>query len=1691
MRLPELLRELQLRDIRLYVQDMRLRCKAPRDALTLDLRAAIDAYSDELRELFASTTSDFPKIERADRTQPLPLSFAQQRLWFLAQLDPRAAVYNIPVTLRLTGKLDVRSLERSFDEILRRHEILRTCYSLRDHSPVQHICKDVVMPLPIRDLGELDEAECEKAVRRIALEDSHEPFDLATAPLMRARLLVLPDRSGVPEHILLIVFHHIVTDDWSSALFFRELAAIYTASATGRPAPPPVSRLQYADFAVAQRKWLQGAVLERHLTYWRGKLAGNTPTIALPRRGRRRETPGPGAELTFEIPQSLREGLRRVGRSRRATQFVVMLASFYALLHRYSGRQDISVGTAIANRNRIDVEGMMGFFVNTLVLRADLSGNPRFDELLAQTQTITSQAQSHQDLPFERLVEELRPQARDADQAPLFQIMFVFHNMGFEQLAIPDLQVSAVDGVKRSAVFELVLHIAESGDDLSGWFEYDPAVFASATIERMARNFLVLLEGAAADPDRRLSEMPLLDEAERRILLDEWNAVTALPFGEQLLHRLFERQAVRSPRAIAIVCKGEKVAYGELDAQANRLAHALLEKGVAPETHVGLFIDRGVDMLVGVLGILKAGAAYVPLDPGYPAARIAHMIDDSRIGLIVTREELLTHLPSADIVSLCFDRDRSTIAKQSAAAPRTGGDADCAAYVIYTSGSTGKPKGVVISHANAVHSTRARSLYYPEEPRGFLLLSSFAFDSSIAGLFWTLAEGGTLCIPEPGFEHDPARLGELIVRHGLSHLLCLPSVYRLLLDQAEVARAPSLRAVIVAGEACAPEIVSRHYARLPAVTLYNEYGPTEATVWSTVQRVRPEPIVPIGRPIAGVRIYLLDQWLEPVPIGVDGEVFIGGAGVGRGYLNHAGPTAERFAPDPFSDRGERLYRTGDLARYREDGTIEFLGRVDHQVKIRGFRIELGEIEAVLSALSSVREAVVTACSDERGEMRLVAHLVPTREPEFDEDVSRSELRRSLPDHMIPSAFVRLAALPLSANGKIDRSALPTPDFGARHAQAAYVAPRTSTERRLCDIWASVLGLPHIGVDDDFFELGGHSLLATQAVSRTRAAFGVDLPLRSLFDRPTVAALAPLLDRLRSSSGSAPSPAAREGSLPLSFAQQRLWFLDQLLPGDSAYCIPAAIRLTGRLDTAALEDGLRRLAHRHEILRTTFSDDGDQPAQIVALDFDLSFFQVDLSALAPDEREAEMRRLVEAEAHRPFDLARGPLLRATLLALGEREHVLAVMLHHIVSDGWSTDVLIRDFTAFYTAFRRELPADLPSLPIQYADFSVWQRRRLRDGEFESQIGYWRRKLEGAPLRSKLPTDRARPPIQRHRGATLTFETPAAIANGLRTVGRNAGATLFMVLLAAFKVLLMRHSGQRDICVGTLIANRTCPDVENLIGFFANILVLRTALDGDPTFHELLGRVRETSLEAQENQDVPFEKVVEEVDPPRDPSRNPLVQVLFVLQNAPLRAMELPELTVEALDVRTRAARFDLTLAKVERGSTLVAEWEYDSDLFDAETARRMLTDYSALLEIVAADPGKRLSQLLLPSGAQGHGAEIAEMAPSRPSAPAPHVAPRNPIEQKVANLYKQLLGADEVSVHDDFFEIGGHSLLAATLARRMRDDLGVDVPLMGVFQAPSVARLAELVENLRRGGERPTIARIAPIEAERRESLWSI
>jgi amino acid adenylation domain-containing protein len=1573
MRLTELLRELQRRDIRLFVEDGRLRCKAPRDALSADLRSAIDRYNKELREVLTPKRRQYPPIRPIERGGAFPLSFAQERLWFLSQLDAESVVYNIPSALRLTGELDVCALEQSFNELVRRHEILRTTYQLENDRPVQHIQDEWTLCLPIQDLRDLKEPDSVDIAQRIAVEEARAPFDLTTGPMLRIRLLVLPPRSGAPEHVLVLVFHHIVTDDWSTAIFFKELATIYTAFAAGLPSPLPSPALQYADFAVAQREWMQGPILEEHLSYWRSKLADNRPTLNLPaRRGQRATPSNAGGEFAFDVAPRLREGLRRLGQRLGVTQFVIFLASFFALLYRYTGQQDISIGTTIANRNWLDTEALTGFFVNTLVLRADLSGDAGVDDLLAQLRTITLDAQSHQDLPFERLVEALRPHERNAEQAALFQVMFTFHNVNFETLSIPGLAVESIGTIKRNAVFDLVLHVAENDDELGGWIEYRPDRFDPETIAGMARHYLMALEGIVEAPTQRLSELRLLPPSERQRVLVDFNETAVGPGWEFCLHELFEAQAARTAEAVAVVFDDERFSYAELDRRANQIARDLLACGVRVETKVGVCAERSFEMVAALLAILKAGGAYLPLDPDFPKERLAYIIDDAEPLIVLTQERLRERLPDG-VRTLSLDADAHSLSGESSERLDVGVRPSNLAYVLYTSGSTGAPKGVELTHAGVV-----RRLEWMQDRFGLsaedcvLQKTPYTFDVSVWEFFWPLLAGARLVLAPPGDHRDPKRLSEIIEREGVTTLHFVPSMLQAFLDCPDLPRLESVRRVLCGGETLTADIRDRFHAALSA-ELHHLYGPTETSIDVTAYacgRGVDETRIPIGRPLWNTQIYLLDEQYDPAPIGVAGELYVGGAGLARGYLGRPALTAERFLPNPFGGSGERLYRTGDLARYRADGNIEFLGRIDHQVKVRGFRIELGEIEAALVRLSAVREAAVLAREDLSAEKQIVAYLVGATGADLEPADLRTALRRSLPEYMIPAAFVTLDALPLTTSGKVDRKALPAPDIDTQIARS-YAAPRNPTEETLCRIWAELLGLERVGIADSFFELGGHSLLATQVVSRIRRTFSVDLRLRSLFEQPTIAALAPLIEAAREKSEDREAPlvrAARDRTLPLSFAQQRLWFLEEFRPGDLSYVVPAALRLIGALDISALSWSINEIVSRHEALRTTIASVDGEATQRIAPSLEIACPLVDLSDLDAALREDEMRRRVAEENRHPFDLARGPLLRVLVFDMGvgeatlAREHVVAFSLHHIVSDGWSMDVLMREFAALYEARIGGDPSPLEPLVIQYADYAVWQRDWLRGEVLERQLSYWRRALAGAPPALALPTDRPRPSVQDNTGAAYRFEIPAEISDQLRTLAHLQGATLFMVLLAAFHVLLSRYSGQKDICIGAPAANRRRIELEGLIGFFVNTLVLRAELDGDPSFVEFLSRVREAVVGAQEHQDLPFERLVEELRPARDTSRESLFQAMFTLRNARAQAFSLPGLRIEILETTIETSKFDLTLQLEETDEGLRASIEYATALFDAATIDRMAAHYRMLLSEIVVDPLLRIGSL---------------------------------------------------------------------------------------------------------------------------------
>jgi amino acid adenylation domain-containing protein len=1510
----------------------------------------------------------------------LPLSFGQERVWFIEQLHPGSPVYNLLMRVGLSGRLDIAALRRAIEALVTRHESLRTTFPTVDGRPVQRVGVPGPWTLPVEDLRALPPDARDAEERRRSAAEGRAPFDLATGPLLRTTLFRLTDT----EHILSIAVHHIVSDGWSLNLMLRELAALYTASVSGAPPAVPALPVQYADFASWQRQWLTGDLLDEQRRYWLQRLGGTLPVLDLPTdRPRPAVRAFDGVARTSMVDPRVLEGLRELSRRDGVTLFVTLLTAFKTLLLRYTGQHDVIVGAPVAGRVRREIESLVGFFVNTLVLRTDLGGDPTFREAMHRVRDTVIGAHAHPDLPFEKLVEELEPE-RDLTRNPLFQVLFNMLSFGFgDEIRAPGLGVRALPSLELLSTTDgLTLYGLEARDSLHLCVVYSPELFDVDTVQRLERHIHTLLAGIVADPDCRLSALPLLPAAERHRLLVEWNATdAALPLDETYT-RQFESQVSRTADAVAAVSDEGSLTYRELDVRAGRLARHLVAAGVGRDRVVALLAERSLDLLTWILAVFKAGGAYLPLDPRHPAARHAAILSGSSAVLVLVADEHVAVLDAALAEMDALARPATLRAAEARALPDPGpgpaadGSVDDLAYVIYTSGSTGVPKGAMVEQVGMVNHLHAkiRDLGLTEADT-VAQTASQCFDISVWQFLASLLVGGRVRIVSDDVAHDPVRLLDLVNREGISVLEVVPSVLAIAFPgDADVPVAtpalPDLRWLIVTGEAAPPALCRRWLSTYPHTALMNGYGPTECSddvTHHVITEPPPEDAtqVPIGRPIANMRVYVVDRSLVPMPIGVPGELCVGGIGVGRGYLGDAARTAEVFVADPFTDRpNARLYRTGDLARWRADGTLEFLGRLDHQVKVRGFRIELGEIEASLARHPAVREVVVVAREDRRGDPRLVAYVASPDGPSPLE--LRAFVARWLPEYMVPETVVVLAALPLTANGKIDRRALPEPELPARPSASA--GPRTPAEELVADVWAGLLGLERVEIHENFFELGGHSLLATQVASRLREIFEVDVPVRWIFEAPTVAGLAARVEAGRLSAPAEPvppvRPADRRGPLPLSFAQQRLWFLDQLEPGGVSYNIPGAVRLRGPLDLDALARSLTEIVRRHESLRTVFPTAAGEPYQLVRPPHVVEVPLLDLTALRPEEREPQAKTLAVASGRRPFDLVRGPLFRAQVLRLDEEDHVLLVEMHHIASDGWSLGVLVRELGALYEAFLDGRPSPLAELPIQYADFAVWQRQVLEGELGARQRAYWMRQLAGSPPLLGLPIDRPRPATQTFVGALHVSAVPADIAGGVRALGRRRGATLFMTLLAAFEVLLHRYTGQTDILVGTPVANRSRIETEGLIGFLVNTLVLRTDLADAPTFTELVQRVQQVALDAYSNQDVPFEQLVEVLQPARSLSYSPLFQVLFAVQPATDIALRFPRLDVEPLQVHHGTAKTDLNVQVIEHADGLSLYWEYNSDLFDGTTIARMAGHFETLLAEVVAHPDRPVAALPL-------------------------------------------------------------------------------------------------------------------------------
>ncbi|WP_149402957.1 non-ribosomal peptide synthetase, partial [Dictyobacter arantiisoli] len=1481
----------------------------------------------------------------APRDQHIPLSFAQQRLWFIEQLEPGNSLYNTPAYVRLRGSLDITVLQCSISEIVRRHEVLRTTFVAEDGQAVQVIQDAALVLLPVIDVSGLSGEEREAEAQRLAQADVQMPFDLSVGPLLRVQLVRLHER----EHVMLVTMHHIITDGWSMGILLEEVSTLYTAFVAGQPSPLPDLPIQYADFAVWQRAWFQGEMLNAQLAYWKTQLADAPTVLELPTdRARPAVKTYHGAHHVFALPEALSQGLNVLSRQEGVTLFMTLLAGFQVLLARYTGVEDLVIGVPIANRNRVETEALIGFFVNTLVLRGDLRENPSFRELLARTRAVALGAYAHQDLPFEVLVEALQPK-RSLSHSPLFQIMFVLQNQPVSGSELPGIQMEPMLVESSLGKFDMTLSMVENGSRLEGTLEYDTDLFDASTISHFIQHFEVLLKSMQANSDAPLSELSLLSTEERTLILDTWTATeTAYP-RERCLQDLFAEQVARQADAIALVCGEQQITYQELNLRANFLARQLQQRGVGPEVPVGICMERSLNQIIGLLGILKAGGAYVAVDPHNPVQRMLYIFENAQIKVLLTQHDLLERLPELAIhAPLCLDstwyegsqeeRDLSPVHRALS---------DNLAYIAYTSGSTGEPKGVGIQQKSVVRLIKETNYMSFSAQDVFLQFVPISFDVSSLEIWGCLLNGARLVIA-PAQNPSLYVLAQLIERQQITTAWLTSGLFHQMVDY-HLDCLLGLKQLLAGGDVLSVTHVQKFLAQSQECMLINGYGPTENATFTSCYTMTPGmqvgSSVSIGRPIANTQIYILDEQFQPVPFLVTGELYIGGEGLGRGYLNQPALTAERFMPNPFSAiPGARLYRTGDLGRYLADGTIEFLGRRDHQVKLRGFRIELGEIEVILEEHSAVSGAVVMIREEVVGDKRLLAYVVSKID---EKHVLPDELKRylgeRLPDYMVPSVIIVLDAFPLTPNGKVDRRALPDPGTMWVESEVDHVAPRSQVEEIVAAICATVLNVEKLGMYDNFFELGGHSLLITQIISRLRMAFQMEIPMQSVLKTPNVAGLAKQIEEIQRVSLGLQSlpllPAPRDQHIPLSFAQQRLWFIEQLEPGNSLYNTPAYVRLRGSLDITVLQCSISEIVRRHEVLRTTFVAEDGQAVQVIQDAALVLLPVIDVSGLSGEEREAEAQRLAQADVQMPFDLSVGPLLRVQLVRLHEREHVMLVTMHHIITDGWSMGILLEEVSTLYTAFVAGQPSPLPDLPIQYADFAVWQRAWFQGEMLNAQLAYWKTQLADAPTVLELPTDRARPAVKTYHGAHHVFALPEALSQGLNVLSRQEGVTLFMTLLAGFQVLLARYTGVEDLVVGVPIANRNRVETEALIGFFVNTLVLRGDLRENPSFRELLARTRAVALGAYAHQDLPFEVLVEALQPKRSLSHSPLFQVMFVLQNQPVSGSELPGIQMEPMLVESSLGKFDMTLSMVENGSRLEGTLEYDTDLFDASTISR--------------------------------------------------------------------------------------------------------------------------------------------------------
>lgn len=1488
-----------------------------------------------------------------------PLSPMQQGMLFHSIFAPESGEYIEQMTAELHGKLDVSAFERAWQQVVTRHPILRTAFIWEElDDPVQVVHETIELTIEQFDWRDLSPEEQKIKIKEYLKSEQTRGFELTEAPLMRLALFHL----AADKFQFAWTHHHLLLDGWSVPLLMEEVFAFYDAFQKGEELHRERSR-PYRDYIA----WLQEQDPQSAEEFWRDRLQGVTaPTPLVVERtvatSAQRESYSSLQEI---VSESVTGKLQALARTHQVTLNTIIQAAWGLLLSRYSNESDVVFGATVSGRpaDLIGAENMLGIFINTLPIRMKIK--PELS-VLNWLQSLQAQQAKLKQFEYSSLV-QVQGWSEVPRDLPLFESLFVFENYPVDEAMKESKQSVEIKNIESFTRTSLPVTIAASPGKAMGLeILYDSQRFDRQMIQQIMAHLKNLLAQFAVNIEQPVGMLSLLSSAETRKLLNTWNSGKEEYPAGKCVHELIEARAQENPEAIAVIYKNQTLTYRDLNKRANQLARYLRKRGIKPEMPVALCVDKSFEMIIGIFGVLKAGGGYVPIDPDYPAERVEFILKDTQARVLLTQEDVVEKLPKIDTTILCLDADwEEYIAEENPQNLKNGANSDNLAYVIYTSGSTGRPKGVMLRHEGLCDFISAYTrLYQVDAKKRVLQFFSYCFDGSVGDIFMTLTAGAALCLVDKANQMPGPGLKELIERNKVTTAIVPPSVLTVLTETGM----PDLKVVSSGGDAATRELVSK-WTR--GRDYLNVYGPTEASVvvssFLTNEISDQYSTVPIGKPLGNARLYILDEQLRPVPIGVPGELHVAGNILARGYLNRPDITAENFIPNPFATTpGDRLYKTGDLARYFPDGNIEFLGRIDHQVKVRGFRIELGEIEEVLNEHPDIRFAVVLAREDRPGDKRLVGYFTAAAGQAPQTSVLQEYLRSRLPDYMIPNAYVALEEFPLTANGKIDRKALPAPELNRDEAGTAYVPASTPTEELLVTIWEQVLGVEKVGIHDNFFELGGHSLIGVKLQSRINDAFDVDLQLRRIFEAPTIAEMARLLDGDETENEGAPEiqPVPREENFPLSFSQQRLWFLDQLEPDSPFYNIPTALRFQGKLDLAAFKQSLQALISRHESLRTTFDEIDGKPFQVFADAIELPLEVKDLTGNSAAENEATVQQMALAEAKKPFNLKTGPLFRTTLIQLSDAEFVILFTMHHIISDGWSVTVFVREMAALYQAFVNGQTSPLSELPIQYGDYAWWQRQWLQGEVLESHLNYWKERLADIPSILELPTDRPRPAVQRFNGSTISTTLSPELTQAVHQLSREEGVTPFMTLLAAFQTLLARYSRQDDICVGTPVANRNQLVTENLIGFFVNTLVMRGDLRGNPTFLELLSRVREAALAAFAHQELPFETIVEAIQPERNLSHSPIFQVMFVLQNDSNAEITLPDLKISPLEADSGNAKFDLTLIIADSPEGFGVSFEYNTDLFDESTIQRMQQHFENLLQGIVTDPEQTLSSLPL-------------------------------------------------------------------------------------------------------------------------------